>query len=56
MCDPCESPKRYSDSIHDRLHDKKLRLTKELETVTAALNALEANPETARVLELISQA
>jgi hypothetical protein len=43
-------------TINDRLQTKKLRLESELADVNSALDALNANPEIARVLTLVSKA
>ncbi len=43
-------------TINDRLKSKKLRLESELKDVTDALDALNANPEIARVLSLVGKA
>ncbi len=43
-------------TINDRLYSKKRRLELELKEVDEALEALNANPEIARVLTLVSKA
>lgn len=43
-------------TINDRLKSKKLRLESELKDVNEALDALNANPEIARVLSLVGKA
>lgn len=53
----CESPKQMvSPSLTETLRRRKLGLEKDLANVTAALDALEAAPEVARVLELVARA
>jgi len=51
------SPKQecYVDSLLSQLNHRKTRAEAELKAVTAALDALRANPEVANVLELISK-
>jgi hypothetical protein len=52
-----ESPKEcYADTLMNNLKRKQLRAKSELDSVTAALEALEKNPEVANILELISKA
>jgi len=52
----CESPKGVRNpSIRERLEDQKSALSAQLQRVNEAIAALEAAPETARVLELISK-
>lgn len=46
----CRNP-----SIRERLEDQKSSLTAQLSRVNEAIAALDAAPETARVLELISK-
>lgn len=55
--DPCEiAPKGIRNpSIRERLEDQKSSLTAQLSRVNEAIAALDAAPETARVLELISK-
>ena len=54
---PCEvAPKDVATTVNDRLTSKKLRLESELKDVNAALDALNANPEIARVLSLVGKA
>lgn len=56
--DPCceVSPKGIRNpSIRERLEDQKSSLTAQLSRVNEAIAALDAAPETARVLELISK-
>lgn len=43
-------------SIRENLENTKRRLTQQLSDTTAALEALEANPEVARVIELVAKA
>ena len=53
----CESPKQISSpSLIDTLRRRKVGLEKDLANVTAALDALEAAPEVAKVLELVARA
>ena len=55
----CEAPltkECYADTLISNLKRKHLRAKAELESVTAALEALEKNPEVANILELISKA
>jgi hypothetical protein len=52
----CEAPKQcYADTLITNLKRKQLRAQAELDSVTAALNALNKNPEVANILELISK-
>lgn len=46
----------YSDSLIANLNRRKIRCESELQSVNAALNALQKNPEVANILELISKA
>lgn len=54
----CEAPAKecYSDTIISNLKRKQLRAKSDYDAATAALNALEKNPEVASILELISKA
>lgn len=54
---PCETTNEsFTDSLISNLKRKQLRAQSELDSVTAALTALEKNPEIANLLELISKA
>jgi vacuolar-type H+-ATPase subunit E/Vma4 len=56
--DPCCEAKGVgirNPSIRERLEDSKQSLESQLKRVNDAITALEANPETAKVLELISK-
>jgi hypothetical protein len=54
---PVENTKEcFTDSLISNLKRKQLRAQSELDSVTAALTALEKNPEIANLLELISKA
>ena len=56
-CDDASLKKEcYSDTLISNLKRKQLRAKSELDAVTAALNALEKNPEVATILELVSKA
>ena len=50
MVKDCRQP-----TIRERLDDQKSHLESQLKRVNEAIDALNANPETARVLELISK-
>ena len=56
-CAPCtlETKGVRNPSIRERLEDQKSSLTSQLNRVNEAIAALDAAPETARVLELISK-
>ena len=45
-----------SESIKERLQSKQARLEKQLADTNAALEAMEANPEVAKVMELVMKA
>jgi len=58
MTEAMQKPSRDCEvvtTINDRLQSKKLRLESELADVNSALDALNANPEIARVLTLVSK-
>lgn len=52
---PCKQNICRNPSIRERLDDQKTSLEAQLARVNEAIAALEAAPETARVLELISK-
>ena len=54
----CQEPKscEVATTITDRLTSKKRKLETELAETNAALEALQANPEVARVLTLVGKA
>lgn len=53
----CEAPSQaISPSLVDQFRRTQLELKDRLERVTAALDALEKNPEVCKVLELIARA
>jgi hypothetical protein len=55
----CETPvtkECYADTLISNLKRKQLRAKSELDSVTAALDALEKNPDVANILELLSKA
>ena len=57
---PCEQVAQtkecYVDTLMSNLKRQQLRYQAQLESVTAAINALEKSPEVANILELISKA
>lgn len=53
---PGEQVAEVVTTINDKLQSKKRRLESELADINAALDALAANPEIARVLTLVGKA
>jgi Fe2+ or Zn2+ uptake regulation protein len=54
QCEKGISP--HEDTLIAQLRRNKLRFTEQLETVNAALEALENNPEVTKILELVRKA
>ena len=54
MGQACCEPRRTS--VHETLQNKKETLTRALADVQAAIDALDANPEVSKVLELLARA
>lgn len=52
----CEKPVSYTDSLLMNLKRRQMQAKSELDSVTAAIEALNKNPEVANILELISKA
>ena len=56
-CDmPVATKECYSDTLIGQLRRKKQRAETDLKLATEALEALEKNPEVAKILELVSKA
>lgn len=51
-----EKPVSYSDSLMSNLKRRQLQAKSELDSTTAAIDALTKNPEVANILDLISKA
>ena len=57
LSEPCSTGEvNYVDSLLSTLSRRQQRAKAELDSITAAINALRANPEVANILELISKA